>query len=365
MSQIARWAVLAWLAGGPAPLVQVGPDPADQGPPGITIEMLDLLPRLPGGLGPLPPVPVPADNLQSAAKIELGRKLFFDRRLSLDRIQSCASCHDPQKGFSDGRPRAVGLGGRLLGRRSQTVLNAAHSARQFWDGRAGSLEQQAEGPLLAAGEMGMGSAKRLDARLQGIPEYNQRFRAVFGGRPTLKRATQSLAAFERTLVTPESAFDAYVRGDKRALGDSAKRGLLLFIGKAACVQCHKGPSFQDDRFHALGLRDHGTGARDLGRFAVTGHEDDRRAFKTPTLLNVALRAPYMHDGSLETLEQVVDFYDRGGDEGGQASPLVFELGLSENEKSDLVAFLRSLTGRLPDVSGPALLAGAPPPLPPI
>jgi len=351
-----RWALLAWIAGGQALFAQVAPDPAEEEAPGITIEMLDQMSRLPGGLGPLPPVSIPLDNPQSVGKIELGRKLFFDRRLSLDRMQSCASCHDPRKGFSDGRSRSVGRGGKRLARHSPSVLNAAYNSRQFWDGRAASLEDQAEGPMLAASEMGMGSARRLVARLQGIPEYIRQFQAVFGGRPTLQNATRGIAAFERTLVTPDSPFDAYARGDKRALSDSEKRGLILFIGKASCVQCHKGPGFMDDRFHRLGVRKNAMGARDLGRFAVTGRKEDRRAFKTPTLLNVSLTAPYTHDGTFKTLEQVIDFYDRGGDKDVEKSPLIFELGLSTGEKADLLAFLLSLTGRPPVVSAPPISA---------
>jgi cytochrome c peroxidase len=314
--------------------------------------MLDQMSRLPGDLGPLPPVPVSADNPQDEAKIDLGRKLFFDPRLSRDRVQSCASCHDPRKGFSDGRPRAVGFGGRELARRSPSVLNAAYNVRQFWDGRAWSLEQQAEGPILAAAEMNM-SADLVGTRLQAIPEYNRSFQAVFGGRPTLENVAKAIAAFERTLITSDSPFDAYTRGDKAALSINEKRGLILFIGKAACVQCHKGPNLTDSRFHRLGLPLRAPGPEDVGRFAVSGKEQDRGAFKTPTLRNVSSRAPYMHDGALKTLEEVVDFYDRGGDGDPQKSPLIFELGLSQQEKSELIAFLRSLAGQPPVGSSPA------------
>jgi cytochrome c peroxidase len=348
-----QWALLACVTGVQA---CVGPVSSSESPPpepaGITIEMLDQMARLPGGLGPLPPVPVSADNPQESAKVELGRRLFFDARLSRDRVQSCASCHDPRKGFSDGRPRAVGFGGSELARRSPSVLNAAYNIRQFWDGRASSLEQQAEGPLLGAAEMNM-SADLLGARLQAVPEYNRCFQAVFGGRPTLKNAAKAIAAFERTLITPHGPFDAYAHGDKGALSIDEKRGLILFIGKAACVQCHNGPTLTDSRFHRLGVSRRSPGPEDVGRFAVTGKDQDRGAFKTPTLRNVSLRAPYMHDGAFRTLEEVVDFYDRGGDVDPKKSPLIFELGLSTQEKSDLIAFLRSLTGQPPVGSSPA------------
>jgi cytochrome c peroxidase len=347
----------------------IGPASSSESPPepaGITIEMLDQMSRLPGDLGPLPPVPVSADNPQDEAKVELGRKLFFDARLSRDRVQSCASCHDPRKCFSDGRPRAVGFGGRELARRSPSVLNAACNIRQFWDGRASTLEQQAEGPLLDKAEMNM-SADLLCARLQAVPEYNRWFQAVFGGSPTLKNAAKAIAAFERTLITPDGPFDAYAHGDKGALSISEKRGLILFIGKAACAQCHNGPTLTDSRFHRLGLSRRLPGPEDVGRFAVTGKDQDRGAFKTPTLRNVSLRAPYMHDGAFRTLEEVVDFYDRGGDVDPQKSPLIFELGLSKQEKSDLIAFLRSLTGQPPVGSAPAPpleMTTAPAPVPP-
>jgi cytochrome c peroxidase len=361
------WALLAGVTS-----VQpfVGPVGSCNSPPaepvGITIELLDQMARLPGGLGPLPPVPVSADNPQDRAKIELGRKLFFDVRLSRDRIQSCASCHDPGKGFSDGRPRAVGFGGRELARRSPSVLNAAYNLRLFWDGRASTLEQQAEGPLLAAAEMNM-SADLLGARLQAIPEYDRWFQAVFGESPTLKNTVRAIAAFERTLITPHGPFDAYARGNKDALSISEKRGLILFIGKAACVQCHNGPTFTDSRFHRLGMPRRAPGPEDVGRYAVSGHDQDRGAFRTPTLRNVSLRAPYMHDGAFTTLEEVVDFYDRGGDVDPQKSPLIFELGLSKPEKADLIAFLRSLTGQPPAGSTPATpleMTTAPAPVPP-
>jgi cytochrome c peroxidase len=345
--RVGQWVLLACLTSAQALVGPVGScESTPPEPVALTIDVLDGMTRLPGELGPLPPVPVSAENPQDEAKVELGRKLFFDARLSRDRIQSCASCHDPEKGFSDGRPRALGFEGRELARRSPSVLNAAYNHHQFWDGRASSLEQQAEGPLLAAAEMNM-SADLLSARLGAIPEYNRLFQGIFEGSPTLKNVAKAIAAFERTLITPNAPFDAYARGNKNALTLNEKRGLILFIGKAACVQCHNGPTFTDSRFHRLGVHRRTLGPEDVGRFAVSGHDQDRGAFKTPTLRNVSLGAPYMHDGALKTLEEVVDFYDRGGDLDPQKSPLIFELGLSKQEKSDLIAFLRSLTGQGP------------------
>jgi cytochrome c peroxidase len=348
-SQVVAWLLLAGVAGSAA-LAAEPPASAPDEQPGITIEMLDALTRLPGDLGPLPAVPVPADNPQSEEKIELGRMLFFDKGLSLDRAQSCASCHDPELAFGDGRVRAQGFKGKELPRHSPSILNAAYNPVQFWDGRASTLEQQAEGPLLAAAEMSMLSEGRLVRRVQAVPEYRQRFRAVFGEGPTLKNVTRAIAAFERTLVTPHGRFDRYLRGDKGALSDGEKRGLILFIGKAACSQCHKGPNLTDNRFHRLGLAA-GRGPRDVGRLAVTGKESDRGSFKTPTLRNCVLTAPYMHDGSLPTLSDVIDFYDRGGDVARGKSPLIKRLDLSAQEKADLLAFLQSLTGPLPSPQG--------------
>jgi cytochrome c peroxidase len=320
---------------------------------GITIGMLDQMSRLPGGLGPLPLILWPADNPQGEAKIQLGKRLFFDKALSRDRVQSCASCHNPENGFSDGRPRALGLRGKELPRHSPSVLNSAYNPLQFWDGRAKSLEEQAEGPMLAPAEMNM-TSEDLVSRLKSLPEYSGQFRAVFDEEPTLKNIAKAIATYERTLVTPNSRFDAYARGDKNALSNSEKRGLILFIGKAACAQCHTGGNFTDNRFHRLGLPLGGPGETDLGRFAVTGQEEDRGSFKTPSLRNVALTAPYMHNGMLKSLEAVVEFYDRGGNVVLGKSALIFELGLSGPEKADLVAFLKTLTGEMPGSSIPVM-----------
>jgi cytochrome c peroxidase len=326
-------------------LVTAGVSPAamEDEPVGLTIEMLEQLSRLPGDIGPLPAVPVPADNPQEAKRIELGRRLFFDTRLSRDRAQSCASCHDASRAFCDGRPRALGFHGRELARNSPTVLNAAFNSYQFWDGRAATLEEQAGGPMLAAGEMNM-TREEVVARVRAARDYRRRFRAVFGGEPSFDEIAKAIASFERTLVTPDSAFDRYARGERGALSAAEKRGLVLFVGKAACTQCHKGPNFTDDRFHRVAAA-----PLDVGRFAVSAKEEDRGAFKTPTLRNAALTAPYMHDGRFRTLQEVVDFYDRGGDGGPAQSPLIFALDLTTQEKADLVSFLSSLSGRLPVV----------------
>jgi cytochrome c peroxidase len=323
-------------------------------PPGITPTMIDSLKSLPGGLAALPAVPVPDSNPQTQAKVELGEKLFFDTRLSLDRASSCGTCHSPQKAFADGLPRARGFQGALLPRNSPTVLNAAYNTAQFWDGRAATLDEQCKGPLLAPKEMNMLDEKHLVERLNSIPGYRQDFQTIFGGSPSLDNIASAIAAFERTLVTPGARFDRYALGDKSALTEQEKRGLIVFIGKGSCSECHNGPNFTDNKFHNLGVAPmHGT-PDDPGRYAITRQEEDRYAFKTPTLRNVSLTAPYMHDGSVATLEEVIELYDRGGGDSPRKSKLIYKLNLSSAEKADLVAFLKTLDGDVPQVQLPKM-----------
>ena len=324
-------------------------------PPVITTEMLDAMKTLPGGLTFLPEVPVPEGNPQRAAKIELGKRLFFDVRLSQDRSSSCATCHSPEKAFADGLARARGFQGVTLSRNSPTVLNAAYNTAQFWDGRAATLDEQCKGPLLSAAEMNMIDERHLIERLNNVPGYVEDFQEVFGAAPTLDNVSKAIAAFERTLVNSDSRFDRYVRGDKKALDAHEKHGLILFFSKASCSECHKGPNFTDNQFYSLG-----TTNNDPGRYAITQHEADRNAFKTPTLRNVALTGPYMHDGSSATLEDVIEIYNRGGDSGPNKSKLVYPLNLTNDEKADLVAFLKALTGTVPKVEVPAVYPDAGP-----
>lgn len=316
--------------------------------PAITPEMVDMMKVLPGGLGPLPAVPIPAGNPQSPAKVELGKRLFFDTRLSLDQGSSCATCHSPEKAFTDGLPRSKGFNGATLRRNSPTILNAAYNSLQFWDGRASSLDEQCKGPLLSPAEMNMVDEKHLVDRLNAIAGYRRDFQSVFGTGPSLDNVAKAIAAFERTLLTPGSKFDRYAAGEKNALTAEEKRGLIVFFGKGSCSECHNGPNFTDDKFHNLGLMS-ASGVADEGRFEVTSNIEDRGAFKTPTLRNVSLTGPYMHDGSSATLEEVIDLYDRGGGDGPNKSHLVYKLNLSTQEKSDLVAFLKSLTGAVPEI----------------
>jgi cytochrome c peroxidase len=329
-------------------------DESRPAPPSITPEMLDTLRVLPGNLRALPPVPFPADNPQDTAKIELGKKLFFDTRLSLDKASSCATCHSPEKAFADGLPRSKGFRGELLRRNAPTVLNAAYNSAQFWDGRAATLDEQCKGPLLAPAEMNMLDEKHLVDRLDSIPGYHQDFKTIFGSAPSLDNVARAVASFERTLFTPNARFDRYAAGDKTALTQQEKRGLLVFIGKGACSECHNGPNLTDNKYYSLGTVAAPGSPNDLGRYEVTKKAEDRNAYKTPALRNVALTAPYMHDGSVATLEEVVEFYDRGGDAGPNKSNLIYKLNLTAQEKADLVAFLKTLNGDLPQVHLPKM-----------
>lgn len=314
----------------------------------LNTQWLDEMSSLPGGLAPLPALsPGGSDNKD---EIELGRLLFFETRLSLDKSMSCATCHDPAKGFSDGKALSVGFAGKTLRRHSPTILNSAFNTVQFWDGRSHSLEDQALGPITNPDEMNMVNAELAVERLNKVALYRELFQKAYGQGPTIKGIARAISAFERTLITPDSPFDKYLRGDKNALAAAEKRGLLLFISKASCSQCHNGVNLTDNEFHNLGNNK----SADPGRFQVTGAEKDRAAFKTPTLRNIALTAPYMHHGSLKTMEEVVDYYNRGGGAGPNKSSMIVKLFLTNQEKRDLVAFLKTLTGTQPQIASPLL-----------
>lgn len=345
----AGMAVAVTSGGGSSEAAGGGGDPAK--PTVLNLETLDRLSTLPGDLGPLPVIPVPSENPSTPAKVELGTMLFFDPRLSVDRSMSCATCHDPRKGYSDGRPRSIGFGGKELRRHSPTVINIAYNPIHFWDGRAPSMEEQAQEPILASGEMNM-KPDEVVRRLNNIAEYKKRFQEIFGEGPSLANVGKAIAAFERTIVTGDSAFDRYMKGDKRALTDPEKKGLILFIGKAACSQCHNGPNFTDNQFYKLGIPQAGPLKEDQGRFEVTQDEKDRGTFKTPTLRNISTTPPYMHNGALRTLEEVIDFYNKGGGSLPGKSPKIVKLNLTREEKKALAAFLNALTGELPAIEKP-------------
>jgi cytochrome c peroxidase len=304
----------------------------------------------PQRLGPLPPAVAPPNNPPSSEKILLGKQLYFDTRLSSDDTVSCATCHDPAKGWSDAGPTSTGIRGQLGGRRSPPVSNSAYNPLQFWDGRASSLEEQAKGPIQNPVEMG-NTHEVMIRTLDTIPGYVDAFKRVFGEGPmTVQQVADAIAAFERTVVTTDSKFDRYVRGDHAALTPIEKQGLEIFNGKGHCTACHWGANFSDGRFHNIGVTEKDPKNPDLGRYVVTKNARDMGAFKTPTVRDAARRAPYLHNGSELSLETLVEFYDRGGDSRQRLDPLIVPLGLSRQEKNALVAFIRALDSLNPEVA---------------
>lgn len=287
---------------------------------------------------------IPADNAQTAAKIELGRLLFFDKRLSRNDMVACASCHMPEKGFADGKPVSTGIHGLKGGRSAPVSFNRVYSKAQFWDGRAETLEDQSIGPFVNPVEHGFANHDELVAKIKKIAGYRALFREVFGRDVEIGDVGKAIASFQRTILSGNSAVDRYdLGGEEQALSESARRGLELFRGKARCTRCHSGFNFTDEKFHNLGIGwDNNT--VDLGRYMVTNNQEDIGAFKTPTLREIARTAPYMHDGRFNTLEQVVEFYNQGGIKNPHQDNTVIPLELTEDEKKDLVAMLRSLNG---------------------
>jgi cytochrome c peroxidase len=302
--------------------------------------------------GQLPPVPIPPDNPQTDAKVRLGAQLYFDPRLSADNTISCATCHDPDKAWANHDATDTGIKGQVGGRNSGTVLDAAYMRFQFWDGRAGSLEEQALGPIHNPIEMGE-TLENVVRKLNAIPGYRRAFQEVFGTDVTTDGIAKAIAAFERTIISGPSPYDRYLMGDNDAMSPAAVRGMNLFSGKAHCTPCHSGAAFSDQSFHNLGVGMNRPDP-DLGREAHTKKAADRGKFKTPGLRNIALTYPYLHDGSEKTLRAVVDLYNRGGVPNPDLDPLMLPLHLTDREKQDLVAFLESLTGTLPVFNRPAL-----------
>jgi len=314
--------------------------------------------QLPSGV--LEPT-IPDQNPLTAAKVELGRRLYFDKRLSADGTVSCATCHDPQKGFADGRPVAVGIKNQAGARNSPTVLYAGFNEVQFWDGRAPTLEEQAKQPVVKA--------------VAAIADYGDGFAAAFGSKAiTIDRIADAIASFERTLAPFSSPFDRFLKGDKQAISDAAKRGFVLFQGKARCVTCHEFnnsfPYFTDNKFHNIGVAmkgnfeqlareaqstagkksteseaalAHKPGYEALGRWIVTRQPKDIGGFKTSGLRDIALTAPYMHDGSLKTLDDVMEFYNKGGEPNPNLDGGIRPLNLTQEEIADVIAWMQSLT----------------------
>jgi len=306
----------------------------------------------PEQIGNLPPVPVPLENPQTDQKILLGKRLYFDTRLSKDNTISCATCHDPARGWSDAGPTSKGINSQMGGRRSPPVSNSAYSLLQFWDGRAPSLEEQAKGPIQNPIEMGNTHTEMLRT-VNDIPGYVEEFQRVFGTGPiTVDQVAAAIASYERTVVTTDSPFDRFVRGDVSALTPLEKQGLEIFNGKGHCTACHWGGNLSDGRFHNLGVEPIDPAKPDSGRYVVTKNAADIGAFKTPTVRDASLRAPYLHTGKEKTLEDVVRLYDRGGGSSAEnLDPLMVPLGLSEKEIQALVAFMtRAMTSTNPEVA---------------
>jgi cytochrome c peroxidase len=297
--------------------------------------------------------PVPADNALTYARIELGKRLFFDPRLSGSGWISCASCHNPALGWSDGLPTAIGHGMKPLKRHTPTILNTAYNKRQMWDGRFDSLEEQALGPITSADEMNMDIAGMLK-RLKSIKGYGTLFDLAYPGEGINdKTVAKAIASFERTIVSRTSPFDRWQSGERNAVGPAVKRGFELFRGKANCVACHDGANFSDDGFHNVGVRQH-PGVDDPGRFAKVAVKAMKGAHKTPSLRDVAYTAPYMHNGAYATLREVVEMYSRGGDVTDNLDPNIRRLELTAPEIDDIVAFLESLAGDPVIVAAPQL-----------
>ena len=322
---------------------------------------------------------VPSDNSQTEEKTALGQKLFFDGRLSADGTVACATCHDPTRAFTDGRPVSVGIHGRLGQRNAPTILNAVYSKTQFWDGRVTTLEDQAGLPIINPVEMGQPSLDAAATAIADIAEYQLAFQRVFGSPPNGQDLVRAIASYERSLMSFDSPFDHFIAGDQNAVGDGAKRGWELFNTKARCNKCHAltetkrdATNFMDNDFHNIGIgiirhnvvalaaRAHkeiasghleavdqaaiGSDLSVLGRFLITKKDADTAAFKTPNLRNVLVTGPYFHDGSQETLWDVLDHYNKGD---GLQNPWLDEdiqpLALTEDQIDDVVAFLASLT----------------------
>ena len=298
---------------------------------------------------------IPDDNSMNDDKIALGKLLYFDPRFSKDETVSCATCHNPFHGFADSTRTSTGVGGKHGTRNSPTLINRLFSADQFWDGRVKDLEHQVPGALLNPITMAMGSETEVAERVRGIKGYAPLFVKAFGDDTVdVGRISKAIAAYERTLVSGDSPYDRHQDGDKDALSASAIRGLALFTGKANCKTCHTGFNFTDEDYNNIGVG-MAKPEPDVGRYAVTKNDADRGKFKTPTLRNVALTAPYMHDGSEETLEDVIAFYDQGGIPNPNLSKEIRPLGLTAQEKQDLVAFLETLTGAVTNASPPKTL----------
>lgn len=287
---------------------------------------------------------VPQENPLTAKKVELGRFLFFDKRLSKNNTIACASCHIPAMAFTDGQPVSTGINRLQGGRSAPASINRVFSTAQFWDGRGATLEDQSVGPLVSPVEHGFVNHDEMVKKLKGIEGYRRLFKEAFGSDIATEAVGKAIASFQRTILSGNSPADRFdVGGDQEALTEDAQRGLTLFRGKARCTRCHSGFNFSDEKFHNIGIG-WDTNTVDLGRFMETKNPEDIGAFKTPTLREISRTAPYMHDGRFATLEDVVNFYNQGGIKNPHLDNTIIPLELTAEEKHDLVALLRSLNG---------------------
>ena len=296
---------------------------------------------------------IPEDNPLTKEKVELGKLLFFDKRLSANDTIACASCHMPSLAFTDGQPVSAGIHGQKGGRSAPTAINRAFSSAQFWDGRAATLEEQSVGPFANPIEHGFKDHDELVAKVKSIAGYQPLFEQAFGSPAiTVDLIGKAIASFQRTLLSGNSNYDRFTHGnEEQALSANAQNGFRVFLGKGQCLRCHFGFNFTDEQYHNLGV---GANKKesDVGRQAVTNKPEDMGAFKTPTIREIANTAPYMHDGSLATLREVVDFYDQGGIANPQLDSVIKPLNLTEQEKKDLVEFMESLNGKGWNVTPP-------------
>jgi cytochrome c peroxidase len=320
---------------------------------------LIVSPTFAGNLEPFTTVPVPEQNPQTPEKISLGKKLFFDRRLSGDGTMSCSTCHDPEKAYTDGLDLSLSYPTTKNWRNSPTLVNVAFQKYLFHDGRALTLEEQALFPMMSAFEMNR-NLDFLEEVVRSVPEYVEAFQRVFGGEPTRERIAMAIASFERTILSVNTPLDRHLKGVKNALSDDAQKGLALFTGKGKCAECHDGVNLCDDKFYALNVPENPALAdprvaitrrfvakvyhyddfrnlsEDPGRYLITKEKKDWKAFRTPTLRDIARTAPYMHNGVFQTLDEVIDFFDRGG---GKGNTVLKPLRLTGAEKKYLKTFL--------------------------
>ena len=296
----------------------------------------------------------PEDNKHSAEKVELGKQLYFDKRLSRDDTISCASCHDPKKGWSNGEAFATGVRGQKGGRSSPTIINSAYQDLQFWDGRAKALEGQALGPIQNPIEMDM-PLDEVVAKLNKIEGYKKQFQKVFGTDVNADGIAKAIAAFERTVLSGGAPYDHFKGGDTKALTEPAQRGMKVFFNRGHCSACHVGPNFTDGSFHNIGVGME-LEKPDIGREELSKLGGDRGAFKTPTLREIARTGPYMHNGKFKTLEEVVEYYDKGCFACETLDEEIYPLKLTAEEKKDLVTFLKEglSSTKYPHVDPPKL-----------